>query len=67
MGTSKGVRIVPDLADLQETVRILNHIEDIKKLKAKYLRCIDGKLWDELSEVFREEFERDTSLVQQQY
>jgi len=38
-----------------EAIRILVDIEAIKKLKAKYWRCVDNKLWDELTEVFTED------------
>ena len=30
----------------------LEEIEAIKRLKYKYLRCVDSKLWDELAECF---------------
>lgn len=33
---------------LEKEIRKLNDIEDIKKLKGKYFRCLDSKLWDEL-------------------
>ncbi len=33
----------------------LNELEAIKRLKYKYLRCIDRKLWDELAECFTED------------
>jgi len=36
------------LADLAE-------IEAVKRLKYKYLRCVDYKLWDELAECFTED------------
>ena len=32
-------------------------LEAIKRLKYKYLRCIDCKLWDELREVFADDVE----------
>jgi hypothetical protein len=38
-----------------EAIRILLDTEAIKKLKAKYWRCVDNKLWDELAEVFTED------------
>jgi len=34
---------------------LLEEIEAIKRLKAKYLRCIDCKLWKELREVFADD------------
>ena len=33
----------------------LNELEAIKRLKYKYLRCIDQKLWGELAECFTED------------
>ena len=42
------------LADLETQIRVLGDIEAIKKLKAKYWRCIDKKLWDELEDCFVE-------------
>jgi hypothetical protein len=44
-----------DLAGLAQRIRILEDIEAIRKLKAKYWRCIDRKLWDELAECFTED------------
>ena len=43
-----------ELADLETQIRVLGDIEAIKKLKAKYWRCIDKKLWDELEDCFVE-------------
>jgi hypothetical protein len=43
------------LADLETQIRVLGDIEAIKKLKAKYWRCIDKKLWDELEDCFVED------------
>jgi hypothetical protein len=39
---------MPTMVDLQE-------IEAIKRLKYKYMRCIDEKRWDELAECFAED------------
>lgn len=44
-----------DLANLKARIRILEDIEEIKKLKHKYLRCLDGKLWDEIEDCFVED------------
>jgi hypothetical protein len=43
------------LGEIEARVRKLEDIEAIKKLKAKYWRCVDRKLWDELADVFIEE------------
>ncbi len=43
-----------ELADLETQIRVLGDVEAIKKLKAKYWRCIDKKLWDELEDCFIE-------------
>ena len=37
----------------------LKDIEAIKKLKAKYWRCVDRRIWDELEEVFTENAQID--------
>ena len=36
-------------------VKSLEQIEEIKKLKARYFRCVDMKLWDQFSDVFTED------------
>lgn len=41
--------------DLEKRIGVLEDIEAIKKLKAKYFRSIDRKLWDELAECFTED------------
>jgi len=41
-----------DLAQLEAEIRVLKDIEAIKRLKHKYCRCIDTKLWDELIDCF---------------
>lgn len=47
------------LGEVEARVRKLENIEDIKKLKAKYWRCVDRKLWDEMTEVFTEKATAD--------
>jgi len=47
------------LADLEARVRVLEDTEAIKKLKAKYWRCVDKKLWDELADCFAEDAAAD--------
>jgi uncharacterized protein (TIGR02246 family) len=42
-------------AELERRVRVLQDIEAIKKLKAKYWRCIDRKLWEEITSCFTED------------
>jgi len=37
---------------LERTVAVREDIEAIKRLKHKYFRCLDCKLWDELAECF---------------
>lgn len=43
-----------DINALEKQVRMLCDIEDIRKLKAKYFRCVDRNLWEEMEEVFTE-------------
>ncbi len=44
---------------LEIRIRMLEDIEQIKKLKAKYWRCVDRKLWDELADCFTEDATAD--------
>lgn len=44
-----------ELEDLQTRIRVLEDVEAIKKLKSRYWRCIDRKLWDELANCFVED------------
>jgi hypothetical protein len=55
-----------DLADLEARIRRLEDIEAtkadieaIKRVKYKYFRCLDSKLWDELAECFTEDATTD--------
>jgi len=41
-----------ELAALAKRVQVLEDLEAIKRLKYKYWRCLDLKLWDELAECF---------------
>lgn len=43
------------LAELEAKIRQFEDIEAIKRLKYKYLRTLDSKLWDELAECFTED------------
>lgn len=36
------------IAALEKEIQKINDIEEIKRLKGKYFRCLDGKYWDEL-------------------
>jgi hypothetical protein len=49
----------PKLAELEARIKVLEEIEAIKKLKAKYWRCCDKKLWNELEECFTEDATAD--------
>lgn len=44
-----------DLAALEERIRVLEDIEAIRKLKHRYLRCLDGKLFDEMGDLFTDD------------
>lgn len=48
-----------DLAELERRLIVLEDIEAIKKLKAKYWRCMDKKLWNEMEEVYTEDATQD--------
>ena len=51
-----------DLSDLEKRIRIMEDIEAIKKLKAKYFRCVDKKLWDEMEEIWVEDAVADYGM-----
>jgi len=44
-----------DLAKLEARMKRFEDIEAIKRLKYKYFRTLDSKLWDELAECFTED------------
>ena len=44
-----------DLEALEARVRVLEDIEAIKNAMARYWRCLDDKLWDELPDCFTED------------
>jgi len=48
-----------ELAELEARIKVLEDIEALKKLKAKYWRCIDKKLWDEIVDCFVEDAAAD--------
>ena len=43
------------LTEVQAGMRRLEELEAIKRLKYKYIRCVDSKLWDELAECFTQD------------
>ena len=44
-----------DLTELKSRVRALEDLEAIKKLKARYFRCLDRQLWKELRGCFADD------------
>jgi len=44
-----------NLEELEARIRAIEDVEEIKKLKHKYLRCLDGKLWDEMEGCFTDD------------
>jgi len=44
-----------ELEELKARIRVLEDIEAIRRLRHKYFRCLDGKLWDEIAECFAED------------
>lgn len=44
---------------LEQAVRRLVAIEEVKKLKARYFRCVDSKQWEEFSTLFTDDLEVD--------
>jgi hypothetical protein len=51
-----------DSADLDKRIRVLEDIEAIKQLKAKYFRYIDKKLWDDMEELWTEDATADYGM-----
>ena len=51
-----------DLSDLEKRIRVMEDIEAIKKLKAKYFRCVDKKLWEEMEVVLTEDAVADYGM-----
>ena len=51
-----------DLSDLEKRIRVMEDIEAIKKLKAKYFRCVDKKLWKEMETVLTEDAVADYGM-----
>ncbi len=45
------------MSDIERRIQALEDIEAIKKLKGKYIRCLDKNLWDEMGECFAEDAE----------
>jgi hypothetical protein len=44
---------------MEQAVRRLCAIEDIRRVKAAYFRCVDLRLWDEFADLFTEDLEVD--------
>ena len=51
-----------DLSDLEKRIMVMEDIEAIKKLKAKYFRCVDKKLWEEMETVLTEDAVADYGM-----
>ncbi len=51
-----------DISDLEKRIRVMEDIEAIKKLKAKYFRCVDKKLWEEMETVLTEDAVADYGM-----
>jgi ketosteroid isomerase-like protein len=53
------------VSDLEARIARLEAIEEIRRLKARYFRCVDTKAWDEFAELFTDdvviEFAESTS------
>jgi SnoaL-like domain len=53
------------MSDLEDRIARLEAIEEIRRLKARYFRCVDTKAWDEFAELFTDdvviEFAESTS------
>ena len=51
-----------DLSELEKRIRVMEDIEAIKNLKAKYFRCVDKKLWEEMETVLTEDAVADYGM-----
>ena len=58
----KEVAVMTDLSELEKRIRVIEDIEAIKKLKAKYFRCVDKKLWEEMEEIWVEDAVADYGM-----
>ena len=48
-----------DRKDMESRLTVLEDIEAIKNLKARSLRSVDNRLWDEMNECFAEDVVAD--------
>jgi ketosteroid isomerase-like protein len=46
-------------SDLEQRIRRLEAIEEIRQVKARYFRCVDLRLWDEFADLFTDDLEVD--------
>jgi bile-acid 7alpha-dehydratase len=44
-----------ELEELRTRIRVLEDVEAIRRLRNKYFRCLDGRLWDEMAECFADD------------
>ena len=51
-----------DLSELEKRIGVMEDIEAIKNLKAKYFRCVDKKLWEEMETVLTEDAVADYGM-----
>ena len=51
-----------DLSELEKRIGVMEDIEAIKNLKAKYFRCVDKKLWEEMETVLIEDAVADYGM-----
>jgi bile-acid 7alpha-dehydratase len=51
-----------DLSEVEKRIRVMEDIEAIKNLKAKYFRCVDKKLWEEMETVLTEDAVADYGM-----
>lgn len=45
--------------DLERRIARLEAIEEIRRLKARYFRCVDTRAWDEFADLFTEDLQID--------
>jgi bile-acid 7alpha-dehydratase len=54
-GMADEMKLEARVKSLERALAVRDDVEAIKRLKYRYFRCLDSKLWDELAECFTED------------
>jgi SnoaL-like domain len=63
MDLAQGLRRDPVEGLRQDPLDGLCHLEEIRRVKYRYLRCVDLKLWDEIGDTFTEDATVDYGTI----